>query len=235
MKGFSVLGAIMAVAVAGVLALTIPVMVGQNQDLRTTHLQSMQAFYSDRAGLEFAQRQIRQGGNPETIPARSFAGAAWSFMRASSQVQSSTTIGSAATTLLMTDPNPPGSGDEADYLSVDISSASISAGKDLKNVTLQKNAETPSSITISSMQISWTGSSGSGVTQIRIGNTNYYSGNASAGPSGTTFTLSPSYTLSDTSVYNISRIRWDSISTPTTITIKFNLSDASSKTVNIVL
>ncbi len=232
MRGFSLFAAVVVVAVVGVLSLGIPVLVGQNQSLRMTEYLKAKAYWSDRAALEFAQSEIRWGTNPATLPTRYFVGSLWTFSRPGNQVQVSTTQSNANSTLTITDPNPEAA--NAYYLTVDTASARQNSN-DLRNVTLQKNASTPSSITVSKVRVSWTGYTSSDVTQIRINNTTQYSGGSSSGPSGTTFTLSPVFTMSNTSTYSINRIRWDTIPRGVPITIQFVMSDNSWKTVTVTL
>ena len=230
MKGFSLFAAVIAVAIVGVLSLGIPVLVGQNQSLRMTEYLKAEAYWSNRAALEFAQSQIRWGTNASTLPTRYFVGSVWTYSRPGSQVQVATTQGSTNSTLSITDPNPETA--DAYYLTVNTASASRSSN-DLTGITLQKNATTPASITLSRMRISWTGYTTSDVTQIRINNTNRYSG--TVGLSGTTFTMSPVFIMSNTSTYSVNRIRWDTIPRGVPITIQFIMSDNSWKTVSVTL
>lgn len=223
MKGFSLLGAVITVGIAGALALSIPVLVGANQHLRTMQLQSSQAYYSARGALEFAQRQIRAEGNTADLPTRNFKGSTWGFTRADSTVQ--------VAGLSMTDPIPPQNG----CLVVGVSSVTLDSGNNdkLLGVTLSRTSACnagDTTVSIVSMNVSWTQDSNYKLIEIKINGHKYYDSGPGQG-SGSLFAFDSNFTISDSSSYSMDYILWKKITSASIVTMVFNLSDGTSKTV----
>lgn len=229
MRGFSLLGAVIAIGIAGALSLAVPVLVAANTSMRTTQIQSSQAYFSARGALEFARRQILVDGNPGTLPTRSFKGSAWGLTRSAGAVQVVAISGGASNSYSMADPNPP----QSDCLVVDVSGASINNGnKRLTGVTLARTAACNASnttVTIVSMTVSWTSDSSYKLKKIRISSSNYYD-NATGLGSGSLFTFGSTFSLTDSGTSSINLLEWDNITSASQVTMTFNLSDGTSKT-----
>ena len=102
------------------------------------------------------------------------------------------------------------------------------AGQDLINVTIQ-NANRSSSITIATMTVTFTG--GSNLTQIRINGANQWTG-AAASPVAADIT---DFVLNTTpTIYAVTRLRFSASIAAQTVTVAFNMSDGSSRTVTLL-
>ncbi len=228
MKGFSLLGAIITVGIAGALSLSIPILVSSNISLKTTELQSRQAYYSARAALEYAERQIRVDGNPPILPSKSFMGVGWTFTRSNNTVQISTGSGSASNSFSITDPNP---ATQAACLVVDVSGGNFS-GKKLNGIVLSRTAACNTSnttLTIVSMTVSWTLDSSYLLKKIRLDGSNYYNSGSGLG-SGSLFTFSSNYVINNSSTHSLDYVQWSSIDSSSTVTMVFHFSDGSAST-----
>jgi hypothetical protein len=229
MKGFSLFGAVIAIGIAGALSLAVPVLVAANISLRTTQIQSNQAYYSARGALEFAQRQALADGNPATLPARNFKNAPWNFTRADGTIQIAATSGSASNSFTMLDPNPP----QSNCLTIDTSAATldISNNNRLLGVTLSRKPacnESNFPVTIVSMLVSWTSDPTRRLRIIRIDGIDRYNGSGTSTGQLTTFTTT--FTLNASTIYPIDYLEWNSITSASQVTMTFNMSDGTSKT-----
>lgn len=230
MRGFSLLGAVIAIGIAGALSLAVPVLVAANTSMRTTQIQSSQAYYSARAALEFARRQILVDGNPVTLPARNFKGSAWSLTRSAGTVQISATSGGASNIYSMADPAPR----QSDCLIVGVSGVTLDTGNNnrLLGVTLSRTAgcnTTDTTVTVVSMVVSWTSDSAYRLKTIRINGTNRYN-NATGRVSGSLFPFTSNFSLTAATVYSVNWLQWNNITSASQITMIFNLSDGTTKT-----
>ncbi|MES2504509.1 MAG: hypothetical protein V4534_06485 [Myxococcota bacterium] len=98
MRGTSLIAAVVAIGIIGTMSMGLPVLVSENQALRTGQLQNTQAYYSSRAGLEFAKRQLFLDAVLSTIPARQFVGTSWTFTRTAGTVRAAGTYGNSTDT-----------------------------------------------------------------------------------------------------------------------------------------
>lgn len=66
-RGVSLVIAVFTLVILGIFAVVVVTMVASEQSTRTHHYLGEQAFYNAQTGLEYAIRQIRQGGFPNVV------------------------------------------------------------------------------------------------------------------------------------------------------------------------
>jgi type II secretory pathway pseudopilin PulG len=106
LKAFTLLGVAITIAILGSVAAVLPSLFASNQDMRNAQVQKDQAYFSSRAALEFAKRQIIVDGNPSTIPTRYFGGTAFSITRSGGKVNVTTTYNGASSSFSISDSAP---------------------------------------------------------------------------------------------------------------------------------
>ena len=118
-----------------------------------------------------------------------------------------------------------------DLLMVNTATAAIGGGgnRDLLNLTIQ-NATNSQTITIDRMIVTW--NNANTLTQIRINNSNVWSGPAASSPVNAD--INPNFTLNTTpSIYNIDRLRFSGSMLGSTISIQFIMTDGSTRTLTV--
>ena len=123
---------------------------------------------------------------------------------------------------------------EANYLSVNIASASIGGGgsKELQNITVENTSG--SSITISKITLAWT--NGQLIEEIKINNDKVWRHNNEGSPDGRQSTGTEidivDFSLNGSTTYDIDKFKFDGNMTGDTFTITFTMSDASTKVIS---
>lgn len=226
-RGFTVLGVLIAIGILSAMGAGMAVMIATNQSTRTQQLYMDQAFYNSQAGLEFALGQILDSGSSSTSFSRDFGGETIAVTRASNLIEVSTSKWQASANYSITDPNPPTA---AACLDVDQSSKAVST-VNVTGLVLSRNASCTDSLTIQTMTLTWQPDNSETIRRIRIDGSNVYnSGTGQA--SGTTVDITDK-TISDYSNHTINFLRWNTTITNHDFILVFNMSDGSSKTVNV--
>lgn len=237
-RGISVLAVLVAIVILAAMGASSAVLVSNNQTSRMLQLYSDQSFATAQAGIEFALGKIYSGVNPCTslninFLGDNFMGDNITITRANNLVTVVGTRASSTTTLSVTDPIPPNSGQ---LLQVNTNNAQDAGNgappKKLLGVTFQLAPGCGGPVTITTMVVSWTPENDEEVVHIKIDNNNVYNG--SGKESGETININD-ITINDANVHLINFIRWDDDIQDRLYTIVFNMSDGSNKTVTIDL
>jgi hypothetical protein len=126
MRGFGILGVVVALAILAAMAAGVTSMVASNNFGRISELYSTQAFYNSHASFEYALNRIKVQGDA-TIADRQFLSTSLGLSRLSNKINSAVSYGSggvaAAGTFSITDP---GSGPSCIYIMDPSSSGTLS-------------------------------------------------------------------------------------------------------------
>lgn len=240
-RGISVLGILIAVAVLAAMGTGMAVLVSTNQELRTNQYYSGQAFASAQAGLEVTLGLIYDGVNPCDPLSRSLEGDTLLgdnivVSRANNRIYVIASKGSASTSVSIIDPIPPS---EGQYLTVDVTHSKDSSNgappAKLIDIAFQLVPGCGSTVTITSMSVSWEPNNGEKVQQIKFDGNNVYSvGGGDGSVSGATIDIIDQ-TIADAGLHMVDFIRWNSDIQNRLYTIVFNFADGSNKSVSIDL
>lgn len=236
--GFSVLGILISIIVLAAMGSGMAVLVSSNQSTRTMQLYSDQSFATAQAGLEFALGKIYGGVNPCSslninFLGDNFLGDSITINRANDLVSVIGVKGTSTTTLNVTDPIPPSSGQLLQVNTQNAQDAGNGAPpKKLQGVTFQLLPGCGGPVTITTLVVSWSPNYGEGIRQIKFDGGNVY--NDISVISGATIDIVDT-TISDANIHTIDFIRWQEDIQDRLYTIVFNMSDGSSKTVTIDL
>lgn len=237
-RGISVLGILIAVMILAAMGTAMTVWVSSNQSTRMLQLYSDQSFATAQAGVEFALGKIYGGVNPCTslninFLGDNFLGDNITITRANNRVTVVGTRASSTTTLSVTDPIPPNSGQLLQVNTTNAQDAGNGAPpKKLIGVTFQLAPGCGGPVTITTMVVSWNPEDDEEVVHIKIDNNNVYNG--SGKESGETINIDD-ITINDANVHPINFIRWEDDIQDRLYTIRFNFADGSNKTVTIDL
>ncbi|MFH1874373.1 MAG: hypothetical protein ABH859_04215 [Pseudomonadota bacterium] len=220
-KGVTIVAALIAVFLLATLGAGVSYFIASNQATRIQQITGDQSFYTVQAGMEFALGQILEDDNNDTSITRHFSGETLSINRSGGNIIISASEGNAQSEHSITDPDPP----TADCLQVDTSSAAFSGNNRLVGITLSRDAICDQAITITSMSgTTWEPDSGEGMNRIRIGgNPNEYDG-AAVGSGGVWDFGSNDYVINNSSVHNLTELRWDTDITNHNFQLHFNYS-----------
>jgi hypothetical protein len=229
MKGFIALGVVFCMGILSVLSFALANYTASNQATRNNQFYMDQAFASAHAAFEYAMRQIKVEGNPSSIPVRHFADTTLAPIRAGTKVSVATSKSIASNSFSITDPTPPG---QANCLLVDVSGANWSnSHKTLTGITFARDPSCSSTLTITSMKISWTPVGSQDIILIQINSIigfEYYNPISNLG-SGSTFPFTVPYSISSNTTRYLRQIIWDSSTSNTITTLTFIMSDGSTK------
>lgn len=160
--------ATLTLIILGIFGSAIVALVAAEHESRVGQMSMERAFYGVQAGLEYAIREINQGGHPE-VTDKSFGYGTFTvdvnYGGGNRQIIATGKVGTAQKTHQITY-NSFG----ADCLGVNNDTATLTGpGKtDLKAITLKRNCN--DAITIDKIRISWDPESGERVTKIKIKN-----------------------------------------------------------------
>lgn len=226
-RGFTVLGVLIAIGILSAMGAGMAAMIATNQSTRTQQLYMDQAFYNSQAGLEFALGQILDSGSASTSFSRDFGGETITVTRTSNLIQVATAKGQAEANYSITDPNPPTA---ASCLDVDQSSKAVTT-INVTGLVLSRNASCTDALTIETMTLTWQPDNSETIRRIRVDGVDLYN-SVTGQASGTTVDITDK-TISDYSNHPINFLRWNTTITNHDFILVFNMSDGSSKTVNV--
>lgn len=240
-RGISVLGILVSIAVLAAMGTGMAVLVSTNQELRTAQYYSGQAFASAQAGLEVTLGLIYHGATPCDPLSRSLEGDTLLgenivVSRANNRIYVTASKGTAVTSVSIVDPIPPAQGQ---YLTVDVTHSKDSSNgappAKLIDTSFQLVPGCGTTVTITSMAVSWEPNNGEKVQQIKFDGNNVYSVGGGAGAvSGTTIDI-VDQTIADAGLHMVDFIRWNGDIQNRLYTIVFNFADGSNKSVSIDL
>ena len=228
-KGISIIGAVFTLLVLGIFGAAIVSLVSTDQEMRSRHIGKEQAFYEVQAGLEYAIREINNGGYPVVTNKVLGRGNFTTSVDYPNHIVSSTgTSGSAAKMHQITYSTMGG-----DCMETNNDTATLTGpGRtELRGITLKKNCL--NAITIDKIQISWTPNNGERVTKIEISNTAVYDRPAGA-PSGETIDITD-YVLSGNGAVQMNLVQFTSDMSGKNLTTTFYMSDTSYKVMTLTI
>lgn len=227
-KGISIVGAVFTLLILAVFGASVVTLVSSDHESRRRMIEKEQAFYSAQAGLEYAVHEINYGGYPVQTNKAIGEGRFTVLIDYPSHNVSVTGISGDTNKVHQITKNPMG----ADCLVVNTVGASLGGVKtDLQGITLQKICL--NAITIASIVVSWSNPAGEKVTKVTIDNNILYN-NVTGTASGIPIDIAD-FSMSDSATHTINLIQFSSGMSNKPITITFNLSDTSYKTVSVAL
>lgn len=224
-KGISILTVVIMMSMLSILGAALaPVMVSYHQS-RNLYWESSQAFYAAEGGLEFALREIDQGGYPNVTDKGFFNVSSFSVdvSQTTHTITSTGRSGQAISTVFISDDELAG-----DCLDVNNEYATL-VGPDkneLKAIAYKKQCL--NAITLDKMEITWDPNSGEKVTYVEIDNNTLYDNPIGAG-SGEVIDLT-NYKLDKSKTYQTNLIKFTSNMQGKALTIKTVLTDRSAVT-----
>lgn len=222
MRGISIIGAVFALLILAIFGTAIVVLVGTDQDVRRRQIEKEQAFYEVQAGLEYAIREIDQGGYPVVTNKQLGSGSFTNTIDYSQHLVTSTgTFGDISKTHQITF-NPMG----GDCVNVDTigyfeaPSYTIYIGAGVTKTCL-------SAISIDRFVFSWDPDAGQKVTRVLIDGAVVYS-SATGTPSGGVIDIAD-YRISDGNYHDINQVRFTGSMQNTQLTMTVYFTDTSFK------
>lgn len=201
-KGVSILGAVITLVVLGIFGAAIVALVSTEQESRRLLLEKEQAFYAVQAGLEYAIREIVNGGNPVATNKQIGRG---TFTNVINYAQHSIAVTGRSGEVSKThtiDFNQFG----GDCLGVNNDQVTVVGPNktDMKANTLRKNCN--NAITIDKFQFTWGPDNGEKITRIELENNTVYN-DANGSPSGAVIDIAD-YTLSGGTAHQLNLVRF---------------------------
>lgn len=224
LRGFTVLGVVIAVGILAAMGAGMAVLVATNQSTRTQQLYIDQSFYSTHAGLEFALGQIVNNGEQSVSITRQLLSDTITVTRTGSNINVTGVKGTGSASYRITDPSPPS---QSNCLTVNTASAAVST-TDLTGIVLSRSGSCSQAITIATMTVSWQPNNSENLRTIRIDGSDVYSDVTGQG-SGTTFNITD-VTINDALSHPMNFLRWSADVTNHNFTLTFNMSDGSQRT-----
>lgn len=229
-RGISIIGAVFTLLILGVFGITMMSLVATEQETMIRSIEKTQAFYLTQTGLEFAIREINQGGYP-VVTGKQFENGRFSttIEPATHTIGVTGAIGDVVESHTITYPQLAG-----DCFELNNESAVLTGPEKaiLKGVAFRKTCL--NAITLDSMQLTWVPKNGGEHVLLVIvdGNTLYQ---ATPGAiSGEIFELT-NYTISNGSVHQTNEIRFSSNMVDKDLTMTWYFTDTSSKTMTFRL
>ena len=218
-NGVSIIGTLFTLIILGVLGAALVSLVSMEQESRMRSLRREYSFYAVQAGLEYALREIKEGGYP-IITAKSLGNATFTNTIIPSE-RKITVVGasldnsrthSITTTQLA-----------SDCASMDTSGVSVggTSSDRIQNVSVTKSCL--NSVNVQSMSVSWSPDIGEKVTEVRISGTVVYS-DVNGVPSGGTIDIQDTKFSSS---IDIEYIDFNSSVAGKSVTIQLNFTDSS--------
>jgi len=204
-RGVTVIAALVAVLLMGVIGSGLVYFVSSNQQTRIQQVTRDQAYYSNVAGMEFALGQILTGGSGATSFSRKFAGESFTVTRSGGVMTIVSSKKDATSQHSINDPF-----NASSCLLVNTTSAALNSPyTQLTGITLSRDPTCTQPLVITSMtSTSWSPNNGEHLTGIQIaGNPVEFSG---SGSSGGAFSFGAnSYTINDSNQHNLTYLQWD--------------------------
>lgn len=228
-KGVSVLGAVIVLVVLGIFGAAIVALVSTEQESRRLLLEKEQAFYAVQAGLEYAIREIKNGGNPVVTNKQIGRG---TFTNVTNFAQHSITVtgrtGEVARTHTI-DFNQFG----GDCLGVNNDQVTVVGPNktDMKANTLRKNCN--NAITVDKFQFTWDPDNGEKITRIELENNTVYS-DANGSPSGAVIDITD-YVIDGGQAHQLNLVRFTGNMLNKSFVMTVFLNDGSYVTMSFVI
>ncbi len=225
-KGISIIGAVFTLLIMAIFGTAIVSLVSSSHEIRRRQVQKEQAFYASQAGLEYAIKEINDGGYPIATNKQIGRGQFTTAVDFNTHTITSTgASGDVSKVHYITYSTMGG-----DCLDVNNEQATlVGPGKtDMKAITLKKNCL--DAITVDKMQISWAPDNNIKVTKIIIKNNTVYEDVTGAG-SGDLIDIID-YSMATGQAHQISLIEFTGNMLNKDLVITFFLSDTTYKTIS---
>lgn len=201
-RGISIVGAVFTLIVLGIFGSAIVTLVSTEHEMRASLISEERSFYGVQAGLEYAMREIDQGGFP-IVTGKAFANGSFSTSIDFSQhlILVTGTVGGTKNNYRITCTRMGG-----DCVAIDGSKVSLSGtGKtDLLGLTFKKTCNT--AVTIDKIKFVWQPNNGEKVKKIVIDNVPMYDSGSGA-TSGTLIDIS-NIKISDSITHQVNLARF---------------------------
>ncbi len=237
-SGQAVLAAIVSVFILGVFGIGVGVFNSANQTLRINQITNEEAYYSLQAGIEFAQKKIREATTQQDI--NNLIGvyefAQGTFNIVYDGVNTLTITASRINSNLNYKVNIPSPiKSQAQCLIIDTSGAYIS-NKNLSGIVLKRDPTCNISLTITALTPTWSPNYNERMKYVQIKTNPLEYSNATGVLSGEKAIFNSSYTINDNANHNLNYIQWDINLGPKNFDpMIFEMSDGSTKTFSVNL
>ncbi len=228
-RGVSLIGAVFTLLILAVFGSAIVSLTATEQDVRRRQIEKEQAFYEVQAGLEYAVREIYNGGYPVVSNKAIGRGSFTNTIDAPNHIVYATGVsGDVTKTHQITYNNLGG-----DCLNVNNDQVTVVGPNktDMKALTLKKLCN--NAITIDKFQFVWLPNNGEKVTQIKVENNIVYN-SPSGAASGEVIDI-PDYTISGGVAHQINLIQFTNNMLNKQFTMTVYLSDTSYKSNQFVI
>ena len=231
-RGISIIAAVFTLIILGIFGVAVVSLVSTEHELRAGQLSEDWAFYNVQAGLEFAIREIDQGGYP-IVSDKTFGKGTFSVVVNYDEISQREIVVTGKIGLIQKEHQISYTPFGADCLDVNSVAAVLSGlgNTDLVGVTLQKICN--DALTIDKIIISWEVNAGEKVTQVSIGSIDVWIDPLGVA-SGSIIDIVDTK-LDTAAVYPLNFIRFTSDMSGVTMTIQFIMTDSSIKTESFLL
>lgn len=228
-KGVSILGAVLTLFILAIFGAAIVSLTSTEQEIRRRHIEKEQAFYEAMAGLEYAVREVVNGGYPVVTNKVLGRGSFTTTIDPSQHIVRSTgTSGDVTKSYQITMNNLGG-----DCLNINNDQMTVVGPNktDMKANTIKKLCN--NALTIDKFQFTWSPNNGEKVTLIKVENNTVFNNVAGAG-SGEVIDI-PDYTITGGVAHQINLIQFTNNMLNKQFTMTIYLSDTSYKSLQFVI
>lgn len=227
-RGVSIIGAVFTLLILSIFGAAIVALVSTDHEIRRMQVFKGQTFYEIQAGLEYAIREINQGGYP-AVTKNLGIGSFTNTIDYSQHAITTTAVTGDVTHANSITYSPMG----GDCLDINTSSVSTEGlgGTDLVGIFFTKTCL--SAVTLDKMVFTWSPNGGEKITRIEIDSTAVYR-NASGTASGLTIDIND-FMIADALQHRMNLVRFTSDTRGKQMALTVYLSDTSYKSVNFTV